>query len=680
MDFLEKARHKAEDVVSQGTQAQYRNNPFFSSPPPPPPRPAAVTQPTTDSIFDVYADSGPETSSKSVFDVYADSSVDVTSRSGFDDVGTSTSSQDSKCTGEEARLTKYTQFYVHKNSVDFSICNYCYGSKILPYPSLCRQFEPYRATSDEDSTVCVFFLPRVLIMWQSECLPNDTLQPLLHYFQAAAHYEACDGPTTIKSGPYYEPLNGTIPGLAICPTCFEQFLHKTPFEFKFRMNLGNTTSSRWVCDMSQPFFRRVVKRLLEDEHPSFNDFAREANIRMSTPSCPGKDKPTTEFAKQFPGIMFATLDGGRGGVCKACYLDYVSNTPLQSVFGPIQLPSEHAGKLPCDLSSRISKAAMQFAIRRGDVQIWRKTVLAAERLTPCNGNHGVSTEELAGEKERVGELANCTSTKNSENFETSLSWRGRLLLNAIIPGVQAGNWSRLLEVAKGIAMEPPPCAGGNRGFTKDSGRRWLGRAAEDTADSNDCTIVFCEDCHARIIKGTRYAYHYSKDLTEAAYIARGDAGVFCPTYTKRTRALLREASETGQLAKFAQIWNYRTQLGKKRDSWIPILQNQMFQQQIAMMQTNQQSMLKGSAMMTALHMKGAASATETLMGFQGTQYGNSIIGFDHWTRSSANADMAWHNASNMQVGIGLADPSLMSNTNETLMQALRDEEAFKAVE
>ncbi|KAH8817039.1 hypothetical protein F5884DRAFT_830164 [Xylogone sp. PMI_703] len=723
MENLNKAGHMMEGAA-QDIQAPslHPSNPFFSSqssPLPPSPRPAGITDPVAGSIFDVYADvAGPfgDSTQGSIFEV-----------------DTSPSTGNLRCTGSEPRLAKYTQFYVHKASAGFLICNYCYRVKVTPYQNLSNQFVPYRAISDDDSRTCVFFFPRILAAWRNECIPNHSLRSLLDFFQSVARYKPCDGSTITEPSPFYHSLDDSIPGLSICPRCFECFLRNTDFERYFQM-IPPRTGLKWTCDMAQPYFQRLLNSFLEERNPSFSNFAKEVNLRLSMPACPGNGNPTTKFSERMPNVMFSTADGKGGAVCAACYSDCVLNTSLQHAFTPVQLPPERVGTLPCDLSSNESQMAMQFAIRKGDLKIWRNTVLASAKLTPCNGAEGVTEEDLAILKQISGNLADwyclttyptievcpycywckvqlfgaahlfsiidrpleksvvrqcyltpsemplSTSIENCDNFETSLSWKGRRLLRAMMPGNEIDNWAPLLSAAKTIAMEPPPCGGGGRAFTRASGRRWFGRTKANPADENDCSIVFCEDCHSHTVKGARYANHYSTDLTDPAYIVGEDQGFICQTYTKRTRSLLREAAQTGQFQTFAQFWNYRAELKKKRDSWIPVIQAQFNQQQMTMMQTNQQSMMKTSAMASALHMKGAAGATEALIGFQGTQYGNSTIGFDHWTRSSANADMAWHQASNMQVNIGLAGSPIMPDSTHIFAQAQVDEEAFEAVE
>ena len=57
------------------------------------------------------------------------------------------------------------------------------------------------------------------------------------------------------------------------------------------------------------------------------------------------------------------------------------------------------------------------------------------------------------------------------------------------------------------------------------------------------------------------------------------------------------------------------------------------------------------------------------------------VGYDHWTKGSADAEQQWQDASNMKVGSGAAgDLGLMGETQRLFMMATEDENAFKAVE
>ncbi|KAH8812216.1 hypothetical protein F5884DRAFT_820181 [Xylogone sp. PMI_703] len=638
---------------------------------------------------------------------------------------------DQKCTGAEPLLAKYTQFYVARDSATFSICSSCYNSRVAPNPHLSRQFISYMPTSDEDSQTCDLYWPRVLFTWQNECVPQGSLHPILNWVESATHYTACTGSTITKPTPYYTARNNAIPSLTICSTCFEVLLRKTPLEFYFEMNGG---ASGWTCDMAEPFLKRAVKSFLEDGNASFDDFAKEVRLRMSMPGCPGPGKPITEFSPDLPGIVFTAADQKGGNVCAACYSDHVVNTSLESSFLPARLTDQQLGTSPCDLSTLISQMAMELAARKVDFELWRNTVAYSGKLNACSGARGVAEEDLATEKEKLGDLANwycltacptievcpccywckialfgathlfsvinrplargvvrqCyfmpsgvpmgTSTDNKDDFETALAWRATRLFNSMNPGIQAGEWSLLFTVAASIATEPPPCGGANRGFTRSSGRRWFGRINPNAADVNDCTIVLCQECHSRAVKGTSYATQFSRDLTEEVYASVKNEGFICQTYTNRTRGLLREACMTGQFASFAQFWNHRAELQRKKDSWEPIIQAQLAKQRLATAQQTSQQMLKMNAMRAALAMQGSASVLEITSGDMGYRYGNSSIGYGFWSRSGADAEMAWRKASNMPVGMGAADPSLMADARRIFSLAKIDEDAFRAVE
>jgi hypothetical protein len=458
-------------------------------------------------------------------------------------------------------------------------------------------------------------------------------------------------------------------------------LRHTPFEDKFESILDGTHggTQEWTCDLAAPFYSRLLTGILENETPDFASFVEESNTRMGVPPCPGPGKPITVFVGETPGLVFTAKNGKTGNLCFACYCDCVSNTLLDEAFVPARLNEEQLGKVSCDLGDPYSKVAMGMAIKKGDDEVWRDIVSKLGKVGECCGKAGTD-EAFAKEKEQSGDLANwyflneapsieicphcywlkaklfgaehlfsplarpavpprvhmCfltgsvapadTSTDDPNNFEDSMAWRGRRLFNSLYPG-QAGDWSPLVAVGNTIANELPPCGGVALGFKRASGRKWFGRIRQNSADPDDCTLAFCEECHSRAVKGTQHEVHYSNDLTESAYAAEDTTGFVCQTYTNRSKVMLRQAAQTGNFAEFARWWNHRDELRKKKDLWKPLIQQQLLKMQMANVQQTNQMMLKMNAQRNALQAIGSAGIVEAAMSDTGERWGNSQVGF-----------------------------------------------------
>jgi len=56
------------------------------------------------------------------------------------------------------------------------------------------------------------------------------------------------------------------------------------------------------------------------------------------------------------------------------------------------------------------------------------------------------------------------------------------------------------------------------------------------------------------------------------------------------------------------------------------------------------------------------------------------VGYDYWTKGSADAEQDWQNASNMKVGSGAGSVGLMAETQRIFILAQQDENAFAIVE
>ncbi|KKK23010.1 hypothetical protein AOCH_001000 [Aspergillus ochraceoroseus] len=436
------------------------------------------------------------------------------------------------CIGKDARLTKYTQFFVLKADPSFSICAPCYRNHVSPGRSLVYEFELYRSTDPSEESACNFAYPAPLAIFHRQCTPMGTVQPLL---------------------------------------------------------------------------------------------------------------------------------------------DFVPNTSLEAEFVPARLAPDQIGKVTCDLAHDYSKLAMEVAVRRGNEGIWRECMKTTANVGVCPGPKGIDEREMRAmpgwyhvsgfENVQVcvscywlkvqlyggghlfkpltrplvpGVIRKCSlsecnaagvcSIDTGNDSSGTLSWRARRLFNALRAGYETNQWASVLEVARQIVQEPPPCEGQSRAFTRASGRKWFG-CQGSSGSSNDCTIIVCEDCHWRLVRGRPHAALFSYDLTEAAYITGGSSGFKCQTYTHRTQQRLQAAAETGDFQSFACWWNKRDELRKKRDAWIPLIQAEQMKQSAADSQRIQQARLRMNAQRNAPSRIGATGLVDLAMGEPG-------VGWGHWTKGS----------------------------------------------
>jgi hypothetical protein len=217
-------------------------------------------------------------------------------------------------------LTKYTQFFVLKASDSFAACNNCYRSAIAPHPGLAYEFKPYHPTSDEECFPCDFSTPRIQAVCRAYCVPRNTVQPLLDFVQLCERLTPCAGSVISTPGPYYVTKNQSVPGFAVCLTCFEMFLRHTAFEGRFEVVPDGTYAGtqQWTCDLAMPFYQRLVKADLGSATPDFAHFVEEASTRMPIPECPGPGKAIAQFGDAVPGLIFTAKGGKTGNICFAC--------------------------------------------------------------------------------------------------------------------------------------------------------------------------------------------------------------------------------------------------------------------------------------------------------------------------------------------------------------------------
>ena len=582
----------------------------------------------------------------------------------------------SKCLAKEWVLPSRHRFYCFIPSLgvsgeSFTLCANCFQSNVASY-TLASNFIEFHTTNESLRLVCDFSIPRIRNTWFSQCVPRNSVQPLVEFPRFAEKLSPCDGSTISSPGPFWITRNQIIPDLAVCQTCFELFLRLTPFEEHFE-NKTYLETRDWSCDLVLPFFKRALIAELEKTSPSFQDLADEFNLRFKMAPCSGVGNPISTFENdQSQSLVFTAVGGKSGNICFACYSDCLANTSLEDEFVGAALGADQKTTVTCDLASGYSKSAMEIAVQQGDIEVWRSAVGMAGKVGVCFGRKGVTEEEWEKKVAEHGSLAqwwhvnNCpsieicpscywlivklfkadnmfspitrplrggivrmcflavsstpldTSPENPDNFENSLIWRGRRLRDAISTGSETGNFSKLESEAASISQEFPPCGGNDRGFKRPSGRKWYGRLSQNMASTDDCTVVMCEECWSRTVKGTPLESAFSMDLTDAAYQHEGETGYMCQPYSNRARMELRGAAQRANLASFARYWNTREALRKKSQQWLPILQQQALKQQMQNHQQSMNIMLKVNAQANALSRIGAAGVAEAAMSDPGT--------------------------------------------------------------
>ncbi|KKK12152.1 hypothetical protein ARAM_007442, partial [Aspergillus rambellii] len=542
----------------------------------------------------------------------------------------------------------------------------------LKAKSLVYEFELYRSTDPSEESACNFAYPAPLAIFHRQCTPMGTVQPLLDFV-----------------------LHSEIPEFRVCPTCFECFFNHTSWKpHLVRVADGTFNGTQqWTCDLAIPFLQRAVITALAGTG-DFGTFADEAKARMAAPSWPGPGNAITKFLAQIPKVVFTGRDN-RGG---------------------------NIGKVTCDLAHDYSKLAMEVAVRRGNEGIWRECMKTTANVGVCPGPKGIDEREMRAmpgwyhvsgfENVQVcvscywlkvqlyggghlfkpltrplvpGVIRKCSlsecnaagvcSIDTGNDSSGTLSWRARRLFNALRAGYETNQWASVLEVARQIVQEPPPCEGQSRAFTRASGRKWFG-CQGSSGSSNDCTIIVCEDCHWRLVRGRPHAALFSYDLTEAAYITGGSSGFKCQTYTHRTQQRLQAAAETGDFQSFACWWNKRDELRKKRDAWIPLIQAEQMKQSAADSQRIQQARLRMNAQRNALSRIGATGLVDLAMGEPGPCLPYRLDG-DTGLKGRTEAQQSWQDARNIPIQVGGAQSWELQRLYRL---AKADEDAFLLME
>lgn len=185
----------------------------------------------------------------------------------------------------------------------------------------------------------------------------------------------------------------------------------------------------------------------------------------------------------------------------------------------------------------------------------------------------------------------------------------------------------------------------NEDSFKGSGRKFLGHIYKDPNDPEDCCMIMCEECHSRFIQGTPLASTFSQILTVETWDTKIPGGFQCLLYSPRLKSKLHEAVKQGDLAAFAQFWNMRVAIGKRRRAWKPILEEQKRKQDAQNQIQGLNNMMAIDAQADALMMRGGASFAEAAMTDTGARYGNSTVTERIANRNRigiADFDADWH--------------------------------------
>jgi hypothetical protein len=410
--------------------------------------------------------------------------------------GPSPQGENRNCLAKEPIVPSRAKFYCFIPSIgvpgeSFTVCSNCFQSHITSH-NLASNLTEFQTTNESLRLVCDFSIPRIRNIWYFQCIPQNNIQPLVDFPRFTETLSPCDGSTISSPGPFWITKDASIPDLAVCQTCFELYIRLTPFEGHFENKTYSETRD-WSCDLALPFFKRALIAELEEAIPKFEDLASEFNLRFKMTPCSGVGKPISTFENdQSQSLIFTAAGGKAGNICFPCYSDYLANVSLKDEFVPATLTAEQKTTVTCDLAHPYSKSAMEVAILRCDVEVWRSAVGIQGKVGVCFGRKGVTEEEWEEKVAKHGSLAqwwhvtdypsieicpSCywlvaklfdadsmfspvtrplqagivrmcfltvsaapldASTETPEFFENSLAWRGRRLRNAMSTGFELG--------------------------------------------------------------------------------------------------------------------------------------------------------------------------------------------------------------------------------------------------
>ncbi|RDW66618.1 hypothetical protein BP5796_09367 [Coleophoma crateriformis] len=550
----------------------------------------------------------------------------------------------SKCIGKEPRLIDYVQFYVLKPEVlrgsyvkpldddEVTLCESCFLSKIAPNPGIASSFRALekKPTDPSDSgpeisydqLVCTFRLPSILSLFNKQCIPRNTITPIVEYL-LSPDWSPCTGSEWVESTgqTYYSAKGQGIDNFGCCETCFKLYLRFTSFEGYFNpMSDPPNPNALWGCSFGvHPYTEQVVRTELLKRSPDFRYLVSEIRERIEIPPCPGEGNAIAPGGAE--DTYFYEAEPGKSGIfCRECYFDCIRGTVFKHTLGNyVQMTHEQKGTVACDLSSSFSKIAMEVAARANDDEIWRSVMSTRTKVPRCVGISGLDEADFENQEQEHGSLddwycfkdfanveicPNCYWTTinlvgakhlftpitrplrpgvirmcfltaaadpsadvgDPNNFENTLAWRGQMLRATLNYGYNAGeNFTPTLAAASKISKLPPPCGSIFRNFKEPNGRKWLGRVpAISHEDPNDCQVFLCEECHQNIVQGSLLEPELSRDLTAATHHITD--GVGCMAASKRAKNELRDACQKGDLAAFAHYRAKRLEVFKRKMS------------------------------------------------------------------------------------------------------------------
>jgi hypothetical protein len=349
---------------------------------------------------------------------------------------------DDKCTGNDAALADYVQFYVLKPEVllgsaktpldenEVVICSSCFVSKISPYSALSSSFTPRaRNTQDpsgnapkisHDRLVCTFRLPSIVNLFYKQCVPRSSMDPIVEYLRSP-DWDPCIGPNWVPSTgqTYYGVKEMGIDNFGCCITCFKLYLRFTVFEGYFTpMSDPPDPTMLFGCGFGiQPYTERVIRTELHKPVPDFNRAVVEIKRRMEVPICSGEGIAIVPKGSG-DTFIYAPARDKSDVFCGECYFDHICGTVLENTLGVYtQLEESEKGIVECDLTSKFSKAAMGVAVRAGDDEIWRSVMEKRQEVPACVGIKGVDEEEFEKQKASKGALADWYCFKEFPSVE-----------------------------------------------------------------------------------------------------------------------------------------------------------------------------------------------------------------------------------------------------------------------
>lgn len=529
-------------------------------------------------------------------------------------------------------LTKYNAFYVFNNTAfpridptkqdpSFAVCASCFQTEISLNPKFASSFESYQSPdciiggSEEapipsDRAICDFWLPKVRQAFHGQCLPQNSLQPLIAVAQELQTLPPCPGNAILDSGEIYTCTS--IPDCTVCVRCFELYLKPSAFGGYFTRRLQDP-GQQWCCDTGKdpgyPFNLLVAN--LNSHAPDFGSFARGVAQRMQIRPCSGEGKAILPGLNgQLTVYVLANHDLT---FCEECFFDRIATTQFEHYFTPT-IVNQQTTQCNCDLASGIAKFLMTRALATNQIELFVQCLSAFARLPKCEGIKGVGEEVVEQQQAEFGPLANwyyvngypiieacpscfqciikplgvehlftpvsrqlragvvrtCNftvstggvSSFNPEDYPSTAHYRGFILRHVLDLASESRPTDNqpFTRLCKIFSEAGPPCGANARGFKKPNGRKWFGRITANANDDNDCTVVLCQECYVDLVEETSLKQFLGNDLTDAVYAGdtQGQKEGFCQPFSKKSKAVLRQAAESNDFAIFARHWNNRT--------------------------------------------------------------------------------------------------------------------------